>query len=465
MCTPAVSVYANSAQTRWSGVDATGTMITDEACPIIVENEILTFDLQEFPANYYDTLEDYLSYSGKVTAEYTFYNPADYTVTATLLFPFGKVPDYGYEYNYETGEPVYNADALKYNVTVDGKEVEVKLRHTLSALFDQFDVEEDLSKVVDGSLEDAFYSPDTPVYCFSYTISGIDEKYSAATAALKWSGDESKTKIIMERQSGGALLEDGIQIEQFVDNGDKITVWIIGEYHELPEWTIYENGACEKEIEGLVTPDDMEESGEMTFKDFALKDYDASSGILENDWYNAYVTSLKDGEWAYGVVREWNYNGDISNSLLRWYEYEITLNPGERIVNTVTAPIYPSIDLNYAPAIFSYTYLLSPAQTWSEFGTLQIVINTPYYLTECELAAFNKTETGYTLNLSGLPEIELEFTLSTSENPADPQYSGFSGLVEKILYTFLGVLVLGFIALVIGIAIIIKFIKKKRGRQ
>ena len=81
-------VSANSAQTNWSGIDATGAIIIQDESPIVVEKEVLTLDIWEFPKNYYKDLEEYLAYSGKVTAEYTFYNPSDYTVTAKLLFPF-----------------------------------------------------------------------------------------------------------------------------------------------------------------------------------------------------------------------------------------------------------------------------------------------------------------------------------------------------------------------------------------
>ena len=34
------SVYANSAQTRWSGTDSTGAIVLDEDSPIIVEKEL-----------------------------------------------------------------------------------------------------------------------------------------------------------------------------------------------------------------------------------------------------------------------------------------------------------------------------------------------------------------------------------------------------------------------------------------
>ena len=49
----AVPVFANSAQSYWAGVDQSGAIIVDGDSPIIVEKELLTFDLQEFPKNYY----------------------------------------------------------------------------------------------------------------------------------------------------------------------------------------------------------------------------------------------------------------------------------------------------------------------------------------------------------------------------------------------------------------------------
>ena len=60
---------ANSAQTSWSGVNATGSYVTDEDCPVTVEKELLTFDLAEFPENYYPDEQSFLDYSGRVTAQ------------------------------------------------------------------------------------------------------------------------------------------------------------------------------------------------------------------------------------------------------------------------------------------------------------------------------------------------------------------------------------------------------------
>lgn len=49
LATPA---SANSAQMHWRGTDATGAIIADENCPLIVEHELLTFDIGQFPESY-----------------------------------------------------------------------------------------------------------------------------------------------------------------------------------------------------------------------------------------------------------------------------------------------------------------------------------------------------------------------------------------------------------------------------
>ena len=80
----------------------------------------------------------------------------------------------------------------------------------------------------------------------------------------------------------------------------------------------------------------------MTFKDYALRGYDENSGILESDWYNAQVELLRlsSETWGNGLIQI--EEGDFS--LMRWYEYTLTLEPGQTLKNAVTAPLYPAID-------------------------------------------------------------------------------------------------------------------------
>ena len=270
----AVPASANSAQMRWRGTDATGAIIADENCPLVVEHELLTFDIGQFPESYYREVSDYLAYSGSVTAEYTFYNPADYSMEATLVFPFGAIPDYGYIRDSETDEMLRYSDTEKYNITVDGKTIDRTLRHTLAFWGAQFELDEDMAKLHNGFMSDPFYSPDMPVTVYSFLPSNVDvETYRAATAAFTLSTDPTKTKVYMTNQSGGKLLEDAVQMEGWVDLNKPFFLYVIGERLEhSPEWKFYENGACEKEIEGTMIEAAMEPTAPLTLKDFLLKE-------------------------------------------------------------------------------------------------------------------------------------------------------------------------------------------------
>ena len=418
----AVPVSANSAQTHWRGTDITGAIIDGESCPITVQHEMLTFDLQQFPEQHYRQVSDYLSYTGKVTAEYTFHNPAEYSVEATLVFPFGAVPDYGHIHDSESGERLLYSDTEKYDITVDGETIEKRLRHTLAFWGHQFTLDKDMANLHDGFMSDPFYSPDMPVTQYTYMPGHVDkETYDAANATFRLSADPTKTKVYMEGLNGGKRLEDAVQMEGWVDLDEPFVVNVIGEpLEQMPDWKFYKNGACEDEIDGTMT---LTKTETTTLKEFLLRDYDPASDILDYDWYNAMVTALNYFEWEYGAIHSAEVGFDISDRLMRWYEYDISIAPGETIVNTVTAPIYPDINSDYEPPIYEYTYLLSPAQIWAEFGALDIAVNTPYYITQSG-EDFQWNNPGYELHLTGLPKGELTFTLCAEKEPAAPAYYG-----------------------------------------
>lgn len=194
-----------------------------------------------------------------------------------------------------------------------------------------------------------------------------------------------------------------------------------------------------------------------------MSEYPEDSCILESDWYNAMVDELNvSSTESYNCIIRYSRVFNLKSCLLRWYEYEITLAPGERIVNSVTAPIYPDIDENMKPTVYKYTYLLSPAQTWADFGSLDIVINTPFYLIDNE--DFEKTETGYRLSLDGLPDGELEFSLSSSEkptqnNPALAVILGGLGFLATVLISLISVVL---ISLIGGVIVLIFHLTRRK---
>lgn len=446
-------VSANSAQTHWTGTDSTGSIITEENSPIIVEKELLTFDIQEFPESYYKEIDDFLKYSGSVTAEYTFYNPADYAVTATLAFPFGGIADYANIYEDENDKYLINIDTDKYDITINDKVIEKQLRHTFMYDGEQFELEKDLVKLNDGYMKDSFYNPDLLVTKYTYQAKNVDlEEHDAATAAIILTKDNNNTRVYMEKNSGGETKKEGILLSTWIDMEEAFSVYAIGEpFKEELDWKFYHDASYKEEIDGMM---ELVSTETMTFKDLALSKYDSESEILEHDWYNAIVTLFINHNWSDLAIYD-IYSLDISDMFMRWYQYDITLEPKQRIVNTVTAPIYPSINSSYEPAIFEYTYLLSPANTWKEFGNLDIVIHTPYYLIENSIEGFEYKNPGYELHLTGLPAEELVFTLCSKEKSV----STMKKHPNVIMYMVIGI--------IIGVGIIIWVFKdnfKYKGR-
>lgn len=330
--------YANSAPTSWKGTDRTGAVVTDKNCPVVVDKELLTFDVREFPKHYYEDSDSFNAYTGKVTAEYTFRNPADYTVTARLVFPFGNLPSYGeYIYDRTTDKYVRASDTEKYGVTVDGNPIDVAVRHTMKTWNDAFHLEEELPRLVDGHITDSFFAPDLPVWVQQYSVEGIDKSYTAATAAFTVNTDMSKTRMLCKEHNGVDRLKSGVRVTCWVQSGAALTVYIFGELPEKRlEWMLYENGDCEKIIDGTVS---LKHTEQMTFRDYVQSYYDESSGVLEHDWYNAQVDFLRSCSEIFGNGLIYIQGYELL--LMRWYEYTLTIEPGKVLTNTVTAPLYP----------------------------------------------------------------------------------------------------------------------------
>ena len=413
--TTAVPVGANAAQTYWEGVSRQGVFPSEKECPVCVEHEKLLFEIENFPhMGYGEARKD--KTGGTVTAEYTFYNPADYAVKAVLLFPFGNLPAYAEIRDPATGERLSRDDPDRYGVTAGGQEVKADLRHTFSLPYQEFELEAALAGLQDSTAEDLFYEPDLQVIRYTFSVSGVNEETNpAACGKMVLQTDTEKSRLWLEESRGMGFSEEGLELLCSAENGEDIHLYILGEQPEqTPEWTVYTDGGADQEAEGRI---ELAGTERMTFYELAMTEYEEASGVTENDWYNAAVGYFRSGETVPGLLDlwEWGQGLDFSGLLMQWYEYEITVGPGERLVNTVTAPLYPDVDTGDDPSLYRYTYLLSPARTWKSFGTLEIEIRTPYRMQESSLEGFTPWEdgetAGYRLELSGLPEGELTFTL------------------------------------------------------
>ncbi len=392
-----VRASANSAPAYWAGVNGSGVVVaegqfSDGDCPIEVAREDLTLKISQLP----DPVSGDLGESS-VTASYTFYNPTDDAVVMTLFFPVGYAPQY------LTDIPAEEA----YAITLDGAAVSRRQRHTYHKdriYGGTFSVGDELP--CDERRTDAFFRESTPVTQYTYEVAAADEtRYFTFT----FEGNPSRSKVYIASDSEFDIRDGRGELYARVPSGEaqQIVLYVVGDPLDRYEAGVYASpGAFGGQPDGeILSAPEIERT---TFGALARALYDPACDVGEIDWYNAFVAMLSDTAQAGSMRSE-----DLSDYLMLWYEYDVTIPAHASVVNTVTAPLFPTIYGSSQPRYY-FEYLLSPAQHWAGFGEIAIRVETPYYLTDSSLQ-FTAVDDAYTFERNGLPMGELTFTITEHE--------------------------------------------------
>ena len=462
-----LSANANSGPSSWNGVTASGAFISGENCPIEVESEVLTFDIRQL-IDHSAEKEELLEYSSVFSAEYTFKNPTQNTVNATLAFPLGQYSDLGFWENGEGGHNdkfIYLEDALAdkgmYKVFADGAAVAVEMRYTFHE-WNDFDFVSESKQLCDGYREHSFFYQDMPVYKYVFRFVSEETDYFNAEVTLK------NTENLRFAGNYGDV-ENGKVITYSVKNGDGVVLYSIGGEidAEAVGWEFYRtSGYLDLNIKKVKAQAVYEPKSaqQITFKEYVFNGYSGVNEASERekqDFYNSALDCI-DGYSKSSILPENFAFLQGFSYLMRWLVYDLHFSAGQTIKNTVSAPLFSGGYYNYDPYVYSYRYLLSPARGWSGFKSLEIRLNTPYYLINSSLS-FEKTEAGYVYRQDGLPNGELEFDLCTVENPehkVNYGYTVFAVIGIIILIIALGMAVM--VPLAIIIIVIVWLVKRSK---
>ena len=235
-------------------------------------------------------------------------------------------------------------------------------------------------------------------------------------------------------------------------NQQAFDMYVFGkDLSSLPKWKIYKDFGVNdgEEIEGKIEFVSKETT---TFLEYVSGYYDESLGINELDWYNMAATDIGTtikNEQVYTSLSELK-NG-FKSYRAKGYIYNITIEPGARVTNTLTGPIYPHIETRYDPYTYSYEYLLFHGNADMFTGQINVKVDTPYYLLGDN--GFVKTDNGYSLTLNAKDTIDensgvtyggIRFTLCESENPEEVKNNNSTGWLMLLIL---------FVALPIGLLI------------
>ena len=437
---------ANSAQRYFEGIDSTGALVTMENCPIVVDKEDLDFYVE-----YTDDAPSrddvyYAARFGYVTATYTFRNPSENTINMDVVFPYGYAPK---------NDKIVEKEC---SVKVDGEDVAWKKRYTLKEYY-RFNAVDDMQLIKDGFDQDEYFYTDKKVYKYVYSV---NDNVNGRKLEFQFASSSDR-KIVTDyySYSGSSTL--------YVDTVGKqeLTFYVIGEDLDL--------AACEETVineqkGGHLT---LVSRTEQTFGDeLAFINRPKDSDISDVDWYNAlsskfdYVRNVTVFSPQYLTVLGIDgYNGGYE--LFRWCQYTLSIAPGQSVVNAVTVPLFPSVDVHYDPDVYEFTYYLSPATTWAGFKDLTVNIHTNGYVLKYKDKGFEKVDGKYTYHTDTLPSGELTFKVCKEEKPTTQYGRTFSSVIILLAKVIgFGVLLPVSIALiVIVIIVIVKAVKRKKNKE
>lgn len=451
---PAVA-SANSALRDFYGIGSSDAIITTENCPVEVSAERLTFNINSFPQVYGSQAD----YNANVVAEYDFYNPEDYDANMQLVFPFGTLPEYVRDSDYN--------DTDKYGIFVADKEVERTVRVTYSS--SDFNLRTDLPKISDTPVLLNGFDQNAVVYKYTVNVN-----YTKVDNAEFYETEFSVGKKLLVVDSDYYVFYSAINGSNTMRiRGNSFTLYSIGRQLDDEFFNAeYSGGVRGGKGQGYK---DVKTDGKVsnTYEEISLFDllcahYKEESGILKTDYYNAaadcFLLKYKDGDAC-------NYSDlDLQYELMYWYQYNVSVPAKQTVTNKVVAPLYPDINEYYTPTMYKYYYLLSPASTFTKFSNLDITINTDSYILSSDIyihsteenksVNFVKTENGYSAHFDTLPYGDLSFELCASENPEyDNGMDGLWILLIALAIPFL------FIFVVIIVVIVVVVTRKRKNRK
>jgi len=341
-------------------------------------------------------------------------------VNVSLAFPIGRYLSESEWANYSE----------KYTVTANGEPIELKMRHSFYNSINY------ANSIKNEKISEGIYSPKTRVTVYWFELVKMDEDCYAEFTVYDVS--ESR-KLITDRWASISRTADGTLIRVPLDQPDNIFKLIcIGA--ELPPASLNaEFYSKEKRNQKPREPATLVGYDLMTFDEFVMQDHNPEYGISETDWYNAMIDNIKST-----AVPSLEIVLNRQTKLSVWGQYELGIEAGETVENTITSSICPTTQGGYKPPEYVYSYYRSTSSNWASFGSLDVEIITPYHIIEkYNTPELQKNENGYSASINSSDYLRVHFTLSEDPSPKDV-------FTQRINAAFIGV---GVIILIIVLVI------------
>lgn len=371
--------------------------------PITVDSERLTFDFSE---TYNDGNNN--SPVGKVTADYQMTNPTDDMLTVQMAFPF--VEDL---YSLSVSDIAISADgaAVPYEIYIDPNDINT------SVVYDYGTIGH-ISKQ-EWSLPGYDLNSEAALYRFA--ASGNAEErldfeisFNVDHDQTLFIGDGFDVESYSEEGSGklSCRIREKIEMEILVLGKDpKFTYAVLTDEGEKAEQDRYQ-------LEIIQDSVDPREYLNAVLRE-EIRD-DTAVAIPDPQLFNLFLHELWQDRLNNGYSTLYDGFSALHEDRIHTLTYQVEFAPHSTRSISVSYLTDGTMDRRETVSPkYSYTYLLSPARNWADFGSLDIEVITPReapYMIENSLGLSKNGENRYGARLDGLPKSELTFTLYENES-------------------------------------------------
>ncbi|HZK17870.1 MAG TPA: hypothetical protein VFD15_01015 [Clostridia bacterium] len=403
-----LSAFGNAGPTFWQGYPTTEMLVIDENCPIVIERENLVFDLRGDHSSEH-------TIKGRVAASYQMKNPLGEAVSVQMAFPFVSSLN-----SFSTADTVIEADGetLPFDMYI-GDALHGHGRQS------QGDMEAGLAfEEVVGTITRLPYAPKSFTVnekAKLYQIEAVPTTDQGINLAVDFTYDSDKTRVLVGGFNRFERDEGKVRIAAWCYSPEVLEIIVLGDDLDF-DITVYADGQLKEKTDRY--------SYEVVTKEMELMPYlmeyvERKTPKIVEEFHGQQLYNL----YAASVDRDLLYNKGfcIYSDLLQQNHQERVLTA----LYTVDFPAdsYREVAVGYEitgtmdrtqtlEPIYTFNYILNPAENWGGFRDLNIEIYTsddsPHIL-ESNIKLEKKGNGYYTASMEALPDTDFVFSTHANE--------------------------------------------------
>lgn len=403
----AAPAYGNSAPSYWEAFPYFDVLVVEEDSPIIVDREHLTFDFSQ--ADYYYEHRNVMSPVGKVTAEYQMTNPGDDPITVQMAFPFVSTL-----YGLSAADITVSADgaAVPYETYIDANDINTSGDSGEDFVYDYGTIGDisNQERTLPG------FDLDSKARLYRFAASSKEKPY--LDFQVSFDVNQEQAFLIGKDFDGSSSYAEGRgTLSARIREKTEPEILVLGKELEYTYEVLTDEG--EKADESLYQLEIIQDSVDP--KEYLLAvlrgkiGEDTAAVISDTQLFNLFLHEIWQDGQRNGFSTLYEGFSPFREDRIFTLVYQVEFPAGSTKAVSVGYLTEGTMDRREtASPKYSYTYLLSPAENWADFGSLNVEIITPEkapYVIESSLPFTRGGENRYSAKFDGLPDSELTFTL------------------------------------------------------